>query len=139
MIVNTAYPYMEKIAPANPVIFEKNVVNYSYQGSAQLQESGFYFKRDSTLNLYVSFYNVNCKKQKFLSIVGTSYASGYGLILTVTFIKNSEQTDSTVKFMSDTSTKSVEIPTKYQTSDVTIKFSTSGLPASLLLRSAKLS
>ena len=135
MIVNSAYPYMEKIAPANPVIFEKNVVNYQYQGTAPLTQWGFEF----TSNKNVYFYNVNCKKRTSLSIVGNSNAIGFGQTLSVTFLKNNEEAAFTATFTSGTSAKSVAIPAKYQTNDVTIIFSTEGLPATLYLTSATLS
>ena len=135
MIVNTAYPYMKKIAPANPIIFNGNVVNYNYEGSATLTSYGFNFVSNN--NVY--FYNVNCKKRTSLAIVGESSAIGFSQQVTVTFLKNGEQTSLAVYFTNVTSTKTVTIPAKYQTNDVTVIFSTGNLPAQLLLKSATLS
>lgn len=135
MIVNSAYPYMGKIAPANPVIFDNNGVNYQYQGTAPFTQWGFEFTSDK--NVY--FYNVNCKKRTSLAIVGQSYAVGVSQQLTVTFLKNGEQTVSAVYFQKGISTKTVAIPAKYQTNDVTVIFSTASLTAALYLTSATLS
>ena len=135
MIVNTAYPYMKEIAPANPVIFDKNGVNYQYQGTAPFTQRGFHF----TSNKNVYFYNVNCKKRTSLTIVGNSNAMGSGLPLNVTFLKNNEEAAFTATFTPGTSSKSVAIPAKYQTNDVTVIFSTADLMATLYLTSAVLS
>lgn len=136
MIVNSAYPYMAKSEPANPVIFSANVVNYEYQGSAKLMFLGFQFSPNNN----VHFYNVNCKNRTSLDIVGDSNASaGLSLDLRITFLKNGEQSLSNVSFPRGISTKTVVIPEKYQTNDVTVIFETKQIPAMLLLRSAELS
>lgn len=42
MIVNTAYPYMTSAAPAGPVVFDGNTVNYPYSTeNASLENMGF--------------------------------------------------------------------------------------------------
>ncbi len=135
MIVNSAYPYMAKSAPANPVIFDGPVVNYKYEGTAKLMFLGFQFSPNNN----VSFYNVNCKNRTSLAIVGDAPSGGYSLELSVKFLKNGEETRLYVNFTSGISTKTVAIPAKYQTNDVTVTFSVANLPAMLLLKNATLS
>ena len=133
MIVNTAYPYMAKSAPAEPIIFDKNVINYSYQGSATSTPQGLRFNSFNN----VTFYTLDCTKRKSLAIVGEN--SFGGLRLTVTFTKNGEQSGAAVKFTEGISTQTVAIPEKYQTDNVNIIFTAGNLPMSLLLTSATLS
>lgn len=135
MIVNTAYPYMAKSAPANPIIFDKNVINYSYQGSATLTPQGFRFNSFNN----VSFSAVDCTKRKSLTIVGEHSVAGLKLNLTITFTKNGEQTGASATFPAGSSTQTAAIPEKYQTDNVTIIFTAGNLPNSLLLTSAALS
>ena len=135
MIVNTAYPYMTKSEPANPVIFSGNVVNYQYQGSATLTPQGFRFNSFNN----VSFSAVDCTKRTSLTIVGEHSVAGLKLNLTVTFNKNGEQTGASVQFPGGSSTHTVSIPEKYQTDNVSIIFTAVNLPGSLLLTSATLS
>ena len=135
MIVNTAYAFMAKSAPANPIIFDKNVINYRYKGSANPTPQGFRFNSFNN----VSFSAVDCTKRKSLTIVGEHSLAGLKLNLTVTFNKNGEQTGASVQFPGGSSTHTVSIPEKYQTDNVSIIFTAGNLPTSLLLTSATLS
>lgn len=135
MIVNTAYPFMTKRAPANPIIFDRNVVNYTYQGSATLTQWGFSF---SSMN-NVTFYGVNCRSRKTLNITGESSAIGFNLRLTVKFLKNGEQVSAGASFPNGTTTQTVEVPEAYRTDGVTVILTADTLAATLLLTSATLS
>lgn len=135
MIVNPAYVHFKKSEPPAPEdIFRANQVNYQYQGSAKLYSDGFYFKSLQDLK----FTGVDCSRRTKIDISGYTSAIGQSTSFKVT-IDSGSQTSVTISFPPNgTHSRSVEIPEKHRTKNVSITFSTEYISGTLILTSATL-
>ena len=135
MIVNPAYAYLKKSEPPGPAdIFTANQVNYPYQGTAILTNSGFAFGSNRNLK----FTGVDCSHRTKIDISGSPSAIGFNTLLTVT-IETGSQINATITFPpGGTYSRSVEIPATHRVKNVNIIFSTKSINGELLLKSATL-
>lgn len=128
MIVNTAYPYMKSAAPANPVVFNGNTVNYTYsiEGNVSLESAGFRFGGNYAS---VQFKNVNLTKYTKLNLTAkNTYVFKESLRIQITGPDGSVSSD-LVYTVPDGSTANYdrEIPAAFRTKNCTLKLYTTSL------------
>ena len=138
MIVNPAYIYMGKSAAANPVIFEKNVVNYPYSGTNYEISAGGQFVMKGKSELIFS--DLDLTNFTELSVPGGHFFSRE-LRMSAVFIDESGNISQSVEQRyqpSSTTTGVWTIPQQFRTKKCKVKFTTNN-PSALTLHSATLS
>lgn len=124
MIVNTAYIYMGSAGgPANPVIFQKNEINYSYSGT-NFTETTEGFKMNGASELIFTGLDLS----NFVKLVVNAHTGSSNVSLTVNFIDASGNVSASITSRFDSgsiSSKRYDIPTEYRNPRTKIKFSTS--------------
>ena len=122
MIVNTAYMYMGKIsAPANPVIFDKQVYNYQYVANGVAANgNGFWFNKNGDITF------INMDLTDFSSVTVTAVHNGrLSQTLRISILKadgtESPSTDLTYSSGSIAGTKTWAIPDGYKLKNAKLK------------------
>ena len=138
MIVYPAYAYMGKAAPANPVIFQRNEVNYPYTGvDFEINSAGNFILNGKSELVFSDLDLTNFTK---LSVRGGHLFSS-SLYMTAAFIDDSGNTSPSVRqrYSKGPSTTCVwDIPQQFRTKKCKVKFTTD-ISSPLTLYSATLS
>lgn len=137
MLVNPAYIYMGKAAPANPVIFQRNEVNYPYTG-VNFEIAGGYFELNGKSELVFS--DLDLTNFTKLSVPG-SHSFSRVLRMSAVFIDESGNISQSVEQRyqpSSTTTGVWDIPQQFRTKKCKVKFTTNN-SSPLTLYSATLS
>ena len=137
MIVNTAYIYMGSAGgPVNPVIFQKNEINYNYSGT-NFTETSEGFKMAGASELVFTGLDLS----NFVKLVVNAHTGSSNEYLTVNFIDASGNVSTNIRktFESHSiSSNTYNIPAEYRNPRTKIKMSIPGVNG-LTLRSAILS
>lgn len=138
MIVYPAYAYMGKAAPANPVIFQRNEVNYPYTGvDFEINSAGQFILQGKSELVFSDLDLTNFTK---LSVrAGHRYSTQ--LRMSAVFIDAAGNTSPSVNktYWNGSSTTEVwDIPQQFRTKKCKVKFTTNN-PSPLTLYSATLS
>lgn len=138
MIVNTAYIYMGAGGPVNPVIFQRNEINYNYSGT------NFTETTDGDLalpgNSEIVFTGIDLSNFEKLTVRANNRASG-DVYLTVNFIDNSGNVSADIRQRFDNNSlmsRQYTIPPEYRKPKTKIKLSSTN-GRNILLQSAILS
>ena len=138
MIVNPSYAYMGKAEPANPVIFDKNVVNYPYSGkNYDRSETSGYFVLYGVSELIFS--DLDLTNFTKLSVNGDP-GRNKSLPATVVFIDDSGNISKSEfkSYPPGRSTQVWDIPQQFRTKKCKVKLTTNNGTA-LIFYSATLS
>lgn len=123
MIVYPAYIYMGGDGgPANPVIFQKNEINYKYSGTNFTVTSNGYIELGVDSGL--EFSGLDLSNFETLSVQVHSGSSA--VTLTINFIDNSGNTSANITWRVDggtTTSRVFSIPPEYKKPKTKIKFS----------------
>lgn len=128
MIVNTAYKYMGKAEPANPVIFQKNEYNYPYSGSGYKIRDG-YIQMSGAAQL--EFSELNLTNFTKLTVQGMHNFTG-SLQMKAVFIDASGNTSPAVSvtYLPSQRTNGVwNIPEQFRAKNCKVKFTTNNSSA----------
>ena len=138
MIVNPAYAYMGKSAPANPVIFQRNEANYPYAGvNFEINKLGNFVLNGKSELVFSDLDLTNFTK---LSVPG-GHGHSTQLRMSAVFIDASGNTSPSVNktYWDGSATTGVwDIPQQFRTKKCKVKFTTNNGDA-LTLYSATLS
>ena len=138
MIVNPAYAYMGKAAPANPVIFQHNEVNYPYTGiNFERNSRGDFILKGKSELVFSDLDLTNFTK---LSVRG-GHMYSTKMQMAAVFIDAAGNTSPSVNqnyWNGSTSTGVWDIPQQFRTKKCNVKFTTNN-PSALELNSATLS
>ena len=121
MIVNPAYAYMGKAAPANPVIFQNNEINYQYSGQLFEIKSGGIMMRPGA---NITFSGLDLTKFTKVTIKGHHFQTG-GLIIDLVYIDSSgNETAKVSKPFTGNASNFWDIPPEYRMKNCKIRLST---------------
>ena len=121
MIVNPAYAYMGKAAPANPVIFQKNEINYQYSGQLfKIESEGIMM----TPGANITFSGLDLTKFTKVTIKGHHFYT-YPLSIDLVYIDSSGiETVKVSKQFTGNASNVWDIPPEYRMKNCKIRLST---------------
>ena len=121
MIVNSAYPYMGKAVPANPVIFQKNEINYQYTGRLfEIKSNGILMQPGAN----ITFSGLDLTKFSKVTIKVNHFYS-YPLSINLVYIDSSgNETVKVSKQFTGSASGFWDIPPEYRMKNCKIRFST---------------